>query len=343
MALFDVATENKQEDLIWTPRKAKDYRGVIWPSANLNTLSGDFGHMTFQQIITGNLGIWINNYSMKSGRTFKSRLDGPIAELTILLHNKLRYRLRPFQQLAPLQMQFTLTYTPYMDNVVKLKGGEEYTTFDFHISLKFLEQVARSHPAAMEPFLKRAHNNRFASLYPSARFASWFMIQCMHRVDQLLRAENPDPAQLDQIVAMIVDEAVACGWDDKKNAPLTVQNTKTDEKMRKAVALIMEDPLVPKTTAQLARMLAMNDNTLKKQFKRQTGFSIYQFWLFNRITAAWYMLRNRPDMTIKEIASAIGYQSIQSFSKGFSRHFQCAPKKVQEESGKTPFPPTAEP
>jgi len=75
----------------------------------------------------------------------------------------------------------------------------------------------------------------------------------------------------------------------------------------------------------LAASFHKNPSALSNSFSKETGLSITAYIQQTRVQAALRLL-NTTDMSIAEVATAVGYQDFSYFSKVFSRHVGCSPR-----------------
>ena len=81
----------------------------------------------------------------------------------------------------------------------------------------------------------------------------------------------------------------------------------------------------------LAEHFDKNPSVLSNAFSKDMGLSLTTYIQQTRIQAA-VRLFNTTDMTVSEVATAVGYQDFSYFSKLFSKHIGCSPRAYR--SGK---------
>ena len=86
-----------------------------------------------------------------------------------------------------------------------------------------------------------------------------------------------------------------------------------------ALDIIHREYHTPLTIAQLARRSGINECYLKQQFRSRTGQSIAGYINTLRLQTACRLLRERPDLSIKTIATMSGHHG-KYFSNWFARH-----------------------
>lgn len=76
----------------------------------------------------------------------------------------------------------------------------------------------------------------------------------------------------------------------------------------------------PVSQAELARVAHLSTRQLGELFRRQLGMTPQQYLTERRMQRAWQLLE-RGDASAQQVAEAVGYRSLASFSDRFRRHF----------------------
>ena len=79
---------------------------------------------------------------------------------------------------------------------------------------------------------------------------------------------------------------------------------------------------------QLAEYFGRNPSSLSATFSRETGQTVTSFIQQARVNEA-LRLFNTTDMTVSEVAFAVGYQDFSYFSKIFSKQVGCSPRSYK--------------
>lgn len=80
---------------------------------------------------------------------------------------------------------------------------------------------------------------------------------------------------------------------------------------------------------ELARELGVGYSYFRREFKKQTGFSLKQYQIELRIRRVKGLLQN-SSLSIKEISERLGYYSPYHLSVEFTKHVKSSPKKWRE-------------
>lgn len=102
------------------------------------------------------------------------------------------------------------------------------------------------------------------------------------------------------------------------------------QKIQQAMDIIQNEFHTELTIASLASRVALNECYLKKGFKDKTGLGIHEYLTEYRLEQSCQLLRYRPDLSIKSIASMCGYQP-SHFSQVFKSRFAMSPNDFRKQ------------
>lgn len=99
----------------------------------------------------------------------------------------------------------------------------------------------------------------------------------------------------------------------------------TDNDVYETIACYMKNNMDTKITLQdLCLKYGMSSSKLRQGFQKHFGFTLMEYFNKERMLAAKRMLQEGMS-SISQIADAVAYQSVASFSKEFKKHFGVAP------------------
>jgi len=96
-----------------------------------------------------------------------------------------------------------------------------------------------------------------------------------------------------------------------------------DCRLRKVLQMIASDP--PQKIQDLALECNLSESHLQHLFKESTGLGLGRMLADQRMQRAANLL-GQTNLSIKEIAWAVGYEHTSSFTRAFERHFREAPR-----------------
>lgn len=107
-------------------------------------------------------------------------------------------------------------------------------------------------------------------------------------------------------------------------------NSIEDVRLRKLLRLMEEDPL--STIHDWALAFNLSHSHLQRLFKQATGIGLGHVLTQRRLQRAAHLLAN-TNMSVKEIACAVGYEHASSFIRAFERQFEKAPRRFRMQKG----------
>ncbi|MCU0527865.1 MAG: AraC family transcriptional regulator [Elainella sp. Prado103] len=97
------------------------------------------------------------------------------------------------------------------------------------------------------------------------------------------------------------------------------------ERVHQAKEILMQQLEHPPSLMELARKVGLNDYKLKRGFRQLYGTTVFGYLHTQRMEKARTLLTSRQ-MKITEVAHAVGYASLPSFSLAFRRQFGVSPR-----------------
>ena len=100
-----------------------------------------------------------------------------------------------------------------------------------------------------------------------------------------------------------------------------------DCRLRKVLQKIASDS--PQNIQELAQECNLSESHLQHLFKESTGLGLGRMLADQRMQRAARLL-GQTNLSIKEIAWAVGYEHTSSFSRAFERYFREAPRSFRQ-------------
>lgn len=95
---------------------------------------------------------------------------------------------------------------------------------------------------------------------------------------------------------------------------------------------IMENNISnPPTLTELSKLIGLNNNKLKKNFKELFGISVFKYLQEERLNKAYELLTIGND-SVQGVAWCVGYDSLSSFSNAFQNKFGVRPTEIKLQS-----------
>jgi transcriptional regulator GlxA family with amidase domain len=115
---------------------------------------------------------------------------------------------------------------------------------------------------------------------------------------------------------------------DPLQSPAIVVSTQ-EVRIRKVLKLIESEPA--RSIEELAAQCNLSHSHLQHLFKQHTGVQLGHLLLEQRLLKAACLLEN-SNMSVKEIACAVGYEHTSSFIRAFERRFGIAPRTYRTQA-----------
>jgi AraC family transcriptional regulator of arabinose operon len=112
--------------------------------------------------------------------------------------------------------------------------------------------------------------------------------------------------------------------------PMALARMARDKRLHKVIQMIESD--APGTVHALALEVNLSSSHLQHLFKQQTGVCITQLLTEQRLLKAAHLLE-ASDLSIKQVAYAVGYEHASSFIRAFQRRFAQTPGDYRMHNG----------
>lgn len=98
----------------------------------------------------------------------------------------------------------------------------------------------------------------------------------------------------------------------------------------KAKEIISQNLVNPPSLTELSKLIGLNNNKLKKNFKELFGVPVFKFLQDERLNKAYELLRSGKE-NVQEVAWYVGYDSLSSFSNAFQKKFGARPNEIRQQ------------
>jgi AraC family transcriptional activator of pyochelin receptor len=113
----------------------------------------------------------------------------------------------------------------------------------------------------------------------------------------------------------------------------TKENKEDAKRIMLAKDIITKNMDKPPSLSELSRLIGLNSNKLKKNFKEMFGVPVFKYIQEERLAKAHTLLK-QGDMAVQEVAWFVGYESLSSFSNAFKKRFGMRPREIKSVSNK---------
>lgn len=150
-------------------------------------------------------------------------------------------------------------------------------------------------------------------------------VQMVHKIEELKQEKEENmPFQTVRIKNLVNDLAISMFRKSSRKelqpAPLPVQQM---------ISYLHEHFMEPLTLEAMARQLSFSPNYLGAVFKNQMGCTFHEYLNLIRLKHACSLLHS-SDLSVKEIADAAGYRSVEYFLYVFKRKMMTTPVEYRK-------------
>ncbi|MFC3800327.1 AraC family ligand binding domain-containing protein [Cohnella sp. GCM10012308] len=125
------------------------------------------------------------------------------------------------------------------------------------------------------------------------------------------------------LLHLLLASLMTAGAERAEQPPMA--DTHGEELVRQVIGYLATQYAEPVSIESMAETLGYNRAYLSRLFKRHTGVTPIAFLTRIRIDRGKRLLRERPELTVEQVASSVGFQDALYFSKQFRRAFGATP------------------
>lgn len=272
-----------------------------------------FGDLIFQHYAGDGFDIWKSNYQIYKDGALTGRANIPVLEFTVMYENSFSIDWKGVVK-APLPFRsMELYFSPFVDNTAVFKGGQNFTTVDFHYHPNLLNMYAPRFPLLAQ-FMESVHAGRPAILFNGN------MVTC-EAIDKLISGlisysfrEDLAADFYDSFANLLLIhllEKISGYHPDSRKYSISDK-----EKAHEARRMLTMEVSKAYRIKELCEVLQTNPYNLKTTFKHLFKKSIGQYKRSIQIEHARVLLET-TDLSMDEIAMKCGYATQQRFTTTF--------------------------
>ena len=159
--------------------------------------------------------------------------------------------------------------------------------------------------------------------------ASFTLHHTLGELQYLMNKEQPDSLHARTKTRTILQDLLGrlqnCYSSEKND-----NNQQLQAKMLSVEKILDEyvDKNLPSIKA-IAKQVALSESTLKRNFKKVYGISVYELYLKKKMQLARQMLDQQP-ISVKEVAYMLGYEKTSNFITIFKKFYECSPGALKK-------------
>lgn len=134
-----------------------------------------------------------------------------------------------------------------------------------------------------------------------------------------------------ELLAMMVEQELELQQGKSQSVPLKLDEV---DRIHQARTILLQRLDNPPSLLELARLVGLNDYTLKRGFKQVFGKTVFGYLHDYRLEQAQQLLAS-GEMKVEEVAQMVGYGDLSAFGRAFRKKFGASPRnyKLASRSG----------
>lgn len=283
-------------------------------------VEGSFGYVTQDVELFPGYKIWRLRFTMREPTAVTLEIGKPLITFLYSLGNDLEYLIDGLS--LPLKSQHYLIAQLAPKKIsIPLSPGE-FTVFGITIDRLTLQSWVKEFPV-LDDFLQRLTMHQPELLLPEPVLISRKIIDLISKIQRNRYSGN----QRIRFMYIKTQELIFLSMAGLI-APKKRSTTKDFERLELVRAYLQNHLRSPGHVSDLAKLVGMNQYTLRMQFKATYGQTIFDFLIEERMSAANKLLVD-SEMPIGEIAHLVGYANLPAFSNAFFRYYGYRPSYLR--------------
>lgn len=278
------------------------------------------------------LKLIINEYKLKKNLSVDFSIENAPLEFAFCLSGKMSVEINSQNNfnsfLEVSNGTCAVFYLPNSVGKLHLNGTEHLKVLSFHISIDYLKQFIENEfdelPEQLKNILTRYDDKPFII---TSRINPLMKIACTQISENFANAPRKMflEAKALELMTLLIHQLS----ENYKDSSISI--SKADiEKARLIEKIILEDIANVPSLSELAKIAEMPHTRLNKAFKKEFGYTVFEYVRVKRLESAKNLLEEGRNST--EIAYELGFSSPAHFSREFFKKFGVNPKTYQKMS-----------
>jgi len=187
---------------------------------------------------------------------------------------------------------------------------------------KSTEQI----PPELIHLFKQPHQQyfyRYGKVTPQMQIALQQILQCPYAgITKRLYLES----KVMELLALMVEQEIEIQRGERCRLVLKLDDV---DRIHQAQTILQQRLDNPPSLIELARLVGLNDYTLKRGFRRVFGKTVFGYLHDYRMEQAQQLL-GLGSLKVEEVARMVGYRDRSAFSKAFCRKFSISPNDYRQ-------------
>ena len=249
----------------------------------------------------------------------------------------MRHGLRPPKVAERVPGDGVMAYLPQTSGTIDIFPDRRVMGVSIHFSLPAFNNLFPSLPRCLEHLGAGCRGrSETRPVYLQSRFDA----DTFHVLKQVLQCPYTGDVRRFFLEAKTLELMAlkTAEWGrDESSAPLNLKRRDID-RIQEAYYILLTRLDHPPSLIDLSRTVGLNRNKLNHGFKVLYGDTAFNLLRRERLSKARSLLNN-SDLSLSEIALAVGYNSHANFTTAFRKHYGKTPKTFRREGGDNSAPP----
>lgn len=291
---------------------------------------GPFGHVLMQQMEGEGITAIYHSLYFTQGDQIIYSSEEPAIRLQIILRNSYSYNSIHLGKGILHERGISLSYVPTVNTSLKIRPGETYSHLSIYYQKKHLLSLQSSFPTLI-PFLAKISVDQPAAFGGSYTIADAAILSVVENILGCTYSGHVRELYIHYLCTELLLLSLIRISSDTPSAGAI--NEEDAYRIYKAKELLLRDMSSYVSLPSLAEETGLSIYKLNHGFKAIYGIGATEFLHEARMEMAHQSLA-KTDMTIGDIAKAIGYSHPHAFGLAFKKYFGYTPAFVQR-SGRT--------
>ncbi|AFZ30610.1 transcriptional regulator, AraC family [Gloeocapsa sp. PCC 7428] len=190
----------------------------------------------------------------------------------------------------------------------------------------YLAKSTEQIPPELIHLFKQPHQHyfyRYGKVTPQMQIALQQILQCPYAgITKRLYLES----KVMELLALMVEQEIEIQQGERCRLVLKLDDV---DRIHQAQTILQQRLDNPPSLIELARLVGLNDYTLKRGFRRVFGKTVFGYLHDYRMEQAQQLL-GTGDFKVEEVARMVGYRDRSAFTKAFCRKFSISPNDYRQ-------------
>jgi len=294
--------------------------GYQIPGGDASAISNEHLKLLVQKLDADASKVYYSVYLVDKKTTIRAKEETPFFKAYFALQHDQNLEVAEVGKMLIKEGQFNIIYSPTTEITSHYDGVRENIVLSIEYDLPLLEEWAIYFPL-LAGFLEKVKSGEPAVLVPRPE---WITKEIQEFIYKMLHISLDDGAKQKYFVQLVRSLLFHLLNQAVQQQPASNYNHYEMDRIQAAREMIRKNIRYHFVIREIAQKIGMNEFKLKNAFRELFGIGVYEYLRSERMQVARQLLEE-PGRSIKEIASMIGYRSVNSFIKAFKQMFGVTP------------------